>query len=264
MKLLHHAFLSVFILLSASPATAAALTPFYFGLSNAKGDQVILLNHDENIPRELHAILSPGGNCLVTFMEKRTRKPEDTGRQTAQNFDNMGGVVFQAPNECLAGDRTVVLIDPAHLDRHTPIPVKANTLSPLDDADISRIEAARKFKVQSSWNLASAGTDATIALVQFSPKRNTNIASLVLITKKHIVFEDYRGNTRDSNSVWRVDDGGIFNPRDFQILAAFRTSSGFEIIRAWAGPEGESSALLREEGAKFLTVITQYRYWVGL
>lgn len=264
MNLLHHAFLSVFILLSASPANAAALTPFYFGLSNAKGDQVILLNHDENIPRQLNAILPSGENCLLTFVEKRTRKPEDTGRQTAKNFDNLGGVVFQTMKECLTGDQTVVLVDPDHLDKHTPVPVKPDDFSPVDSADISRIEAAKKMKVQSSWNLAGLGPDATIALVQFIPQRNKNIASLVLITKKHIVFEDYRGNTKNDNSVWRVDDGGVFNPRDFQILAAFRTSSGYELIRAWAGPEGESSALLREEGAKFLTVLTQYRYWVGL
>ncbi|OGW26420.1 MAG: hypothetical protein A2X56_12365 [Nitrospirae bacterium GWC2_57_13] len=264
MKFLHPVLLSVFISFSVSSATAAESSPFYFGLSNAKGDQVILYNHDENIPGQLHAILPSGGNCLLTFVEKRARKPEDTGRQTAKNFDNLGGVVFQAPKECLAGDRTVVLIDSDHLDKHTPVPVKPDEFSPVDSADITRIESAKKMKVQSSWNLAGLGPDATIALVQFLPQRNKNIASLVLITKKHLVFEDYRGSTKNNNSVWRVDDGGILNPRDFQILAAFRTPSGIELIRAWAGFEGESAALLREEGAKFLTVLTQYRYWVGL
>jgi hypothetical protein len=264
MKLVYPALLSVLILFPPSPATATESSPFYFGLSNAKGDQVILLNNDENIPRQLNAILPSGENCLLTFVEKRTRKPEDTGRQTAKNFDNLGGVVFQTPKECLTGDQTVVLIDPAHLDKHTPVPVKPNDLSPVESADISRIEAARKLKVQSSWNLASLGPDATIALVQFLPQRNKNIAGLVLITKKQIVFEDYRGNTKNNNSVWRVDDGGILNPAAFQILAAFRAPSGIELIRAWAGFEGESAALLREEGAKFLTVLTQYRYWVGL
>jgi hypothetical protein len=86
----------------------------------------------------------------------------------------------------------------------------------------------------------------------------------VLITKDRIVFEDYKGSTTGTDSIWRVDDGGIFNPRDFEIVAAFRSPHGYELVRAWAGPEGESTVLLREEGAVFSNVLTQYRYWVGL
>lgn len=264
MKLLHPALLLVLIIFSASIATANEATPFYFGLSNAKGNQVIIYDNNANIPHQLYAILPSDGKCLLSFVEKRTRKPEDTGRQTANNFDNLGGVVFQTSNECLKGGRTIVLIDPDFLDKHKPIPVKPNALSPLKNTDISRIETVKKLKIQSSWNFASLSSDTTIALVQFFPQGNSKIASLVLITKEHIVFEDYPGDTKNVNSAWRVDDGGIFNPRDFQILAAFQSPYGIELIRAWAGPEGENSALLREDGAKFLKVLTQYRYWVGL
>jgi hypothetical protein len=101
-------------------------------------------------------------------------------------------------------------------------------------------------------------------LTQFFPQGNSNIASLALITKERIVFENYQENTKDANSIWRVDDGGILDPRDFKILAAFQSPYGYELVRAWAGPEGENSVLLREDGAIFLTVLTQYRYWVGL
>ncbi len=264
MKPSHSALLIVLIIFSASIAPANEATPFYFGLSNAQGDQVIIYDNNANISHQLYAILPSGGKCLLNFVEKRTRKAEDTGRQTADNFDNLGGVVFQTSSECLKGGRTIVLIESDFLDKHKPIPVKPNMLSPLNNTDISRIESAKKLKSKSSWNLASLSSDATIALVQFFPQGNNTIASLVLITKEHVVFEDYPGNAKDANSVWRVDDGGIFNPRDFQILAAFQSPYGFELIRAWAGPEGENAVLLREEGANFLKVLTQYRYWVPL
>jgi hypothetical protein len=264
MKLLYSSLLLVLIVFSASIATANEPTPFNFGLSNAKGNQVIIYDNNANPPRKLYAILSSGGKCLLNFVEKRTGKPGDTGRQTAKNFDNLGGVVFQTSSECLTGGQTIVLIDPDFLDKHKPVPVKPSELSPLNTPDIFRVEALRKLTIKSSWNLASLGSDATIALVQFFPEGNSNIASLVLVTKEHIVFEDYAGNAKSANSVWRVDDGGVFNPRDFQILAAFRSPQGFELIRAWAGPEGENSALLREDGGKFLKILEQYRYWVGL
>lgn len=264
MKQLHPVLLVVVILFSASIATANNSTPFYFGLSNAKGNQVIIYDNNANIPHQLYAILPSGEKCLLNFVEKRARKPEDTGRQTANNFDNIGGVVFQTSHECLIGNRTIILIDPDSLDKHKPIPVKPNALPPLENADISRIETSRKLKIKSSWSLAGLSSNATIALVQFFPQGNSNIACLVLITKEGIVFEDYTGNTKDANSVWRVDDGGIFNPRDFKILAAFQSPYGLELIRAWSGPEGENSVLLREEGATFIKVLTQYRYWVPL
>jgi hypothetical protein len=264
MKLLYSSLLLVLIVLSASIATANDPTPFYFGLSNDKGNQAIIYDNNANPPHKLYAISSSGGKCLLNFVEKRARKPGDTGRQTAKNFDNLGGVVFQASNECLTGDRTIVLIDPDLLDKHKPVPVKPTESSPLDTPDIFRVEALRKLTVKSSWNLASLDSDAMIALVQFFPEGNSTIASLVLVTKERIVFEDYAGNAKNINSVWRADDGGIFNPGDFQILAAFRSPHGLELIRAWAGPEGENSALLREDGGKFLKILDQYRYWAGL
>ena len=264
MKLLYSSLLAVLIVFSVSIATANEPTPFYFGLSNAKGNQVIIYDNNTNLPHQLYAISSSGGKCSLNFVEKRTRKPGDTGRQTANNFDNLEGVVFQTSSECLKGGQTIVLIDPNSLDKHKPILVKPSELSPLNTPDIFRVEALRKLTIKSSWNLASLSSDTTIALVQFFPEGNSIIASLVLITKERIVFEDYAGNTKSSNSVWRVDDGGIFNPRDFQILAAFQSPHGFELIRAWAGPEGENSALLQEDGGKFLKMLNQYRYWVGL
>ena len=264
MKPLHPALLLVLFIFAASISTANESTPFYFGLSNAKGSQVIIYDNNTNAPNQLYAVLPSGEKCLLNFVEKRTRKPADNGRQTANNFDNLGGVVFQTSNKCLNGDQTIVLINPVFLDKHKPIPIAPLASSPLKKTDISRVEAARKIKIKSSWNLASLSSDTLIALIQFFPQENSNIASLALITKEHIVFEDYKGNTKVTNSVWRVDDGGIFNPDDFEILAAFQSPYGYELVRAWAGPEGETSVLLREDGAIFLKVLTQYRYWVGL
>ena len=262
-KLVNSVFLVLLMAMSAA-ATAADFSPFYLGLSNANGSQVIIFDSNAIIPATLSAVLPSGETCQLSFAEKRMNRPGDSGRQTAHNFDNMGGSVFQAGKGCLTGDKTTVLMAPEYLGKHKPILVKPGALSPLDRNDISRIEAAKQLKIKFTWRLAALSPDAMIALVQFLPQGNNNLASLVLITKDRIVFEDYKGSTTDTDSIWRVDDGGIFNPRDFEILAAFRSPHGYELVRAWAGPEGESTVLLREEGAIFSNVLTQYRYWVGL
>lgn len=265
MPLSHSAVLSILgvFLAFTLPATASEPSPFFFGLSNEDGTQVVFYENYSHTPPQMYAVLTSGKNCLLSFLEKRDRRPEDSGRETADNFANLAGVIFHAPGGCLKGDQTVIALDPKHLDKHQPLPVRPNELSPLTSTDISRIETMRKLKIQHSWNLASLGSDEKVALVQFAPQKDGNVACLALISKEKIAFEDYVGKTNDSAGVWRVGDGGEFGPGDFRILAAFRSSRGIELVRAWAGPEGENSVLLREDGTKLSAVLSQYRYWAA-
>ena len=54
-------------------------------------------------------------------------------------------------------------------------------------------------------------------------------------------------------------------PRELPIPPeAAKATNGFEIARIWMGAEGESAALLEENGPVFRVVLTGYRYWAPL
>jgi len=63
-------------------------------------------------------------------------------------------------------------------------------------------------------------------------------------------------------SVWRVDDQGVFSPGDFEILFVAQLSHAYVMANTWVGAEGESDELLLADStAEFRTIIKDYRYW---
>ena len=63
-------------------------------------------------------------------------------------------------------------------------------------------------------------------------------------------------------SVWRVDDGGFVSPKDFDCLFVVPLAEGTLMAYSWAGPEGESSELVRADSSGvFRSIAIGYRYW---
>src|SRR5437588_683389 len=72
-----------------------------------------------------------------------------------------------------------------------------------------------------------------------------------------------RRHRRPDESVWRVDDQGVFSPGDFAILFVAQLSHACVMAITWAGVEGESDELLLADSTDvFRTVTRAYRYWV--
>jgi len=100
-----------------------------------------------------------------------------------------------------------------------------------------------------------------MALVQYLPADSAQLVSLVLIRTESLAFEDYIGDRSEEGSVWRVDDGGAFNPHEFRIIAAFDSVGSLSIARSWAGQEGDNAVLYSVAGKQLVPILTAYRYW---
>lgn len=260
-------FLALLLLGGATRAedTEAAPHGVFFGLTDSSGELVLIHSPEPvELPGQLFAVLPSGDLAGLDFIGYREEGSDNNHRQTVYNFDNLPGYLFRLPEGKIASGRTVLLAEAGFLGERTLLSVTGHPPTPIDEDLVARIEEVSGRPVAESWKLAGIEGGISIVMVRFEPGDSTNVASLVLIDGQRMVFEDYVGGPMNDCSVWRVDDGGVFDPAYFRIIAAFQTPQGLEIARTWMGAEGESAALLEENGPVFREVLTGYRYWAPL
>lgn len=242
-----------------------SLQGVFFGFTDSSGELILIHSPMQmDLSGNLSAVLSTGELVCLESLGYRENGSENNHRQTVYNFDNLPGYLFGLPDGKIASGRTLLLAEAGFLEERTSLSVTGHPPVPLEEDLVARIEETRGRPVAESWSLAGIESGISIVMVRFEPGDSTNIASLVLVNGDELVFEDYIGGPMNDCSVWRVDDGGVFDPACFRIIAAFQTPQGLEIVRTWMGAEGESVALLEDNGPVFREVLTGYRYWAPL
>ena len=259
--------LSVIICISTLRAEDTGPVPrgIYFGFTDSSGELILVHSIEQmDLSGDLSAVLPTGEVIALESLGYSEEGLENNHRQTTYNFDNLPGYLFRLPDGMITGGSTVLLAEDGFLEERTLLSVTTYPGSPLEDELVARIEDIRGLPVVESWNLAEIEGGISIVIVRFEPGESTNTASLVLIDGQRMVFEDYIGGQMNDFSVWRADDGGVFDAAYFDVIAAFRSPVGFEIALTWKGAEGESAALLEENGPVFMEVLSGYRYWAPL
>ncbi len=251
--------------LTGDPVTAEPPAGVYFGFTDFSGELILIYSLEQmDVSGDLSAVLPTGEVIDLESMGYRGMGSEDNYRQTAYNFPNLPGYLFRIPDGKITAGETVLLVDTGFLGERTLLTVTGHPPAPLKDDIVAWIEEVSSSPVAESWNLATIEGGISVVMVRFEPGDSTNVACLVLIDGERMVFEEYIGGPMNNITVWRADDGGVFDAANFDVIAAFRTSDGIEIVRTWSGPEGESAAFLEENGQIFREVLGGYRYWAPL
>lgn len=255
----------LFILASVLAAVPAAGQGLYLGFADSTGSRVIVTEYDGAEPRFLWGILPSGETVALAFCEAAPGTDGNNHRHTAYNFDNLPGLVFRVAEDPLEADGTCPLATSSFLAAHAPLSVTPLDMSAPDEETRRRIQESRGMELDSAWRLAGVGDEAEVLLVLFQPGDSTVVASMVFSEGDDLRFEDYVGDrSGDMQSVWRVDDGGRFDPGGFEVIAAFRTGAGIEIVRTWIGAEGENTVWLVPGESGLEPALTYYRYQAPL
>ncbi len=234
-----------------------------FGFADSSGRYLLASEINPHSRNSYYAVISSEKIFKLDFIEERKEKKESTGRQTAGNFNNLGGFLFQSPYIKLNPGKTYLIANSNYLSQHSRLSIEPVPYVPLTSEYIEQIENAKCTRIKSSWQMGKIDDGIIIALVLFQPRKDTALASLVLMKNNLSVFEDYPGNLKDEYSVWRVDDGGEISPQSINVIALFYSQDGYQIARTWAGEEGENSVFLVQKGNVFKPVIEYYRYLVA-
>ncbi len=231
-----------------------------FAFCDSSGKNLITTN-TELSGGPYFAISHNGELIPLQFVGIQKESSRSNGRQTQSNFANTGGTLFRMNDSELIPDQTYAIVSDRFLAGHHPLRLQENAPNSLDRATLSILASQRRRKIIKSWNIASLGTIGKIFIVLFARNDTNQLASLVVANGNRFVFEDFVGDASQNESVWRVDDEGEFDYKSIKIIAAFQSSSGFELARAWSGSEGENSSFLQDSFSKYVATINSYRYW---
>jgi hypothetical protein len=216
------------------------------------------------------------GAKRVRVAHVRTQEEDagSSGRQTAGNFARTAGEVYAGDGRDLEPNGTCFLtadsVLAASVAPYTAVP------KPVDCTNLQSyaISARNGRKVESCVEIGRLGEGNSVIATQLSVRDSTALASLVLFRyaspadrdagrPARILFFDqlaaYRGPGED---IWRVDDGGRFDPSAFEILFAGQLRGTVFLALTWAGAEGESDNFLVADSLDaFRVAKSAYRYW---
>lgn len=232
-----------------------------FTFCDSSGRFLLAVDHRSPPARPYFAALPNGDLVPLRFVGLQTESKHGTGRHIQSNFGNLGGALFETMDAKLVPDGTYLVVSGHFLSNHRPIPLRALDTVPFDSSWSARVRLERGRELERTWRRHGLDSIGEIGLVLFHRTRDEALASLVAAWGGKLHYEDYPGNISDTESIWRVDDGGVFSPRDISCIAAFRSPTGIMLARTWSGGEGESSALLRDSLGRLVPTLESYRYW---
>jgi hypothetical protein len=250
-------------------ARQAAVAPeIAFAFSDSAGRRLLSVDKLEN-PARMTKVVGPGGSVLnVKYLGQPKEGPKSTHRQTAANFDQWGGSLYQIDggripvgDEPMAGTPCLLVTDD-FLRARKVLPIIAGRGGAVPSGFMQHVEQAKHKKPVKGDRIAGIGTAHELNLVQFVPEGKTCLASLVLAGAEILSFDDHEAKYDDflKQYVWRVDTEGI-SPESFHVLAAWEAKNGIELVVLWDAAEGQNLHLLRSEGPVLRNLYHAYRYW---
>lgn len=238
--------------------------PVVFGFTDKDGARVLAEWPEFTPPIDPRtlttAVCSSNLRVPVAFAAYQAARPGDTGRQVAENFDRAEGSVYRVTQGKLPANATCILVGPRFLATRRIAGVKTAGTGACDAALVRRVVRERLRPVTRCSRLAILEETDHFLLVEFQKKGDDSLAALVLVSPQGLTFSEYPAKCEAGASCWREGDGGAIDARHFHIVAAFHTSTGYELTVAWDGPEGQLTTLI--ESGVFRERARWYRYWV--
>ncbi|WP_334071329.1 hypothetical protein [Paenibacillus sp. A14] len=230
-----------------------------FGFANADGSQIIVTGQKAG----LEASLSKYGNMIgeggktygVRFAKRQKGSEQSNGRDTANNFANLEGYIFDVIDGKAAPNETYYVVNQQDFDLQSLLEITSPVQTGADaeheaeeETLMENISLMRDRDVAQMWTLAGIGSGRKLYLVRFEDKGKDRLFSIALFNGENFLFRDYPAVAEDDTSVWRVDDGGEVSPDMFPLLLAAETKQGLLLGMSWWGAEGVDSFFLLEDG----------------
>lgn len=230
-----------------------------FAFLNEKKDSLVSLPvEDEKIKPEVatHAIIEN----RITPIDFSGTKPESessNGRQTSNNFSNNGGTFFSIKEQIKEGD-FALLVNQNFIDHNQILPFKK--LDKETNEQI-KLKIAKQYhrKISQSSTLAELNNKAQINITLFEVKNDSALAVLSYLHNDQLITLDFPAKY-DEMSTWRVDDGGVFDFENLQVLSIFQSDKSIKIATAFWGAEGYNLNFYESTGGVFKSTAEAYGY----
>lgn len=230
-----------------------------FAFLNEKKDSLVSLAvENEKIKPEVatHAII---GDQItpIDFLGKKPESESSNGRQTSNNFSNNGGAFFSIKEQIKEGD-FALLVNQNFIDDNQILPFKKIDKETNEQI---KIKLAKQYhrKISQSSTVAELDNEAQINLTLFEIKNDSALAVLSYLHNDQLITLDFPAKY-DEMSTWRVDDGGVFDFENLQILSIFSSDKSIKIATVFWGAEGYNLNFYESADIVFKSIAEAYGY----
>ncbi|MED5019808.1 hypothetical protein P9847_21180 [Paenibacillus chibensis] len=241
-----------------------------FGYVDPSGKQILgLTGNPEKIhpaPKTLTSVLYASGKAFrVAYVKHQKASSKSSYRQSAANFKFDEGELFKlsSPGSKLKSDASVLLQTATAFQGHSFLTFQSEQKGKFNAKTVKAIEKAKNRKVATQGLIATTTNGVQIGIVKFVQGSGKPLASLVLVDRGSMVFQDFVGSN-DPYSTWRVDDGGEMGPELFHLIFASSSKAGYALGVEWYGAEGTNLSVIQQKGTKFRVVTEAGRYQAPL
>ncbi|ANY68418.1 hypothetical protein BBD42_19535 [Paenibacillus sp. BIHB 4019] len=239
----------------------AVLGKSAFGFADEAGKQLLASPTEGGSEQWASFNLAVGHNgqlLKIKYNNEQKATEADNGRQTAQNFANQQGQLFEVVEGKAVPNETYFLTDDQSVKPEMLLSIADKRSGQAADDVKAAIAKSKNRSVEKLWPLEEIGTAGNaLYLVQFERQGKDMLASLALQTADGFIFQDYPAEFNES-STWRVDDGGEVMPEMFSFLFAAKTAEGIVLGVKWMGAEGENVSFLSEHDGKLAELDISY------
>lgn len=230
-----------------------------FAFLNEKKDSLVSLAvEDEKIKPEAatHAIIEN----KITPIDFSVTKPESessNGRQTSHNFSNNGGTFFSLKEQIKEGDFALI-VNQKFIDQNQILPFKKINKETNEQI---KLKIAKQYnrKISQSSTLAELNNKAQINITLFEVKNDSALAVLTYLHNDQLITLDFPAKY-DEMSTWRVDDGGVFDFENLQLLSIFQSDKSIKIATVFWGAEGYNLNFYESVDGVFKNIAEAYGY----
>ncbi len=262
----------ILLILLFFPVATWGETPNYaLAFANAKGNLLISVkSHASDSKQWNRAACADGHLYTIRFLKEQKGGEKNTNRDSANNFDQLGGNLFQIESGIVkemkyGSGATCILLDKDYLQDKKFISLVDSYWKPKCTAtQILHIRALyENWSMEDCWVLFPGNKDAPLLIASFFPKPTKGLFVLAMMVQAdNWAIKEYPVQLKkqdDFLSCWRVDDGCEFDPNSIEIPFVF-IGEETEVLSLWGAPEGESIIIFRAVGKGFRKVFSGYRY----
>jgi len=188
----------------------------------------------------------------IFFSSWQAERRGNSGRENANNFNNLPGFVFGQKDWKLVKNQTHLITDMGPLLDSvvaiTPSGWRGN-FPPLEDEMAAIIEDQKERKIEwtQTLGLTQVG-EGLIGLVLFERQGSDMLFSIVYMDDEKTLYWD-KPAAYNEEATWRAGQGA--EPGRFEPLLLARFEEGLILILTWSAPESELSLVLYEENGVF-------------
>ena len=235
--------------------------PPRFALADPKGRKLLFLTGRDDLAilekkagRYTRCVFGDG-IFNIEFEGRREERPAWNGRETAQNFEKMGGLLFRVKDGPLPvpadsyGGVEALIAEEGYLAGAEAIRLARGAEEA--GGDVKASFEKRYSRPLKSIVLLARGADfeAAVYAMEFKVQGKNALGAVALVTPEGTFCLDFPVEW-DEQSAWHVDDEGNFYPENYSVGSMVRRGEALEFTLHNPAPESLTARLVITRGGK--------------